>query len=224
MSGVDDQVEEHLPEVALITRDRREIAEVRLHLGDMPVLAPGDRQRVGHQLVEVQRAALRIRVPEPLHGADDGGHPLDAVECAPDGIGHLRLQKGHVHRLLPVGKEPAGGFGDQAPALPQHRPVVTEQLHEGAQRMTQELDVVAHVLHGGVDLMRDAGREPAHRFEALGLDQICLQPAPVRDVVNRPRRAGEAPLGITQASPAGFDGAGPSVGSHQAELELAILP
>src|SRR5437660_11988601 len=83
MSGVDDEVEEHLAELALITRDRREVAEVRLHLGEMPVLAPGDGQRVGHQLVQVQRAALRIREPEPLHGADNGGHSLDAVECAP---------------------------------------------------------------------------------------------------------------------------------------------
>ena len=72
VGGVDDEVEEHLAEVALIARDRREVAEVRFHLGDVLVLAPGDGQRVRHHLVQVQGAVLRlVRVAELLHGPDD---------------------------------------------------------------------------------------------------------------------------------------------------------
>src|SRR5579883_1669274 len=187
--GVDDQLEEHLAEVADVAGDQRQRAEIGLHLGDVLVLVAGDDERVEDRLVDVGGGLVAaVGGGELLHRADGGGDAGEALEGALEGgalLGVDQLEVGVrervVDRLDQLGGE-AGGAGG-----------VDERAAGGDQRIqrgagvAEVVEAVADVLHGGVDLVGDAGGEAADRLELLRVAQLDLVAAALGELLAQRR-------------------------------------
>ena len=83
MRGVDDQIEDHLVDLAGVAVHQRQLVETGFDLGDVFVFVGGDDQRARDRLVDVDlRHLLAIRMREFLHRAHDGGDAAETVARA----------------------------------------------------------------------------------------------------------------------------------------------
>ena len=118
--------------------------------------------------VDVDGREVVLRMREHLHGADDLGHPLDAIlgtdertidagrEVRPAGVA-LRLE----HPIEERGRDLARDRGgvDLREAIDEHA--------DALEALLQQVHVVADELHRRIELVGDAGRELAERLELL---------------------------------------------------------
>jgi len=176
MRGVDDEVDEDLVELAQMTGNVRQLAQIELHVGHVLGLVADDLRGAGDGAVQVSRLLLlAVRVRELLHRPDDGGDPLHAVERTDDGLRHVLAQVGKVHCLLLFldARPQHGSRCGVCRGAPQLRVFIEQGQHVGA-GLLHEGDAVLGELDGRVDLVRDARGEPPHGLQLLRLPQLQL--------------------------------------------------
>ncbi len=148
LRGVDDEVEEDLPEARLVGVDGRHVAELLDEPGAVPDLVPGHAQRGLEHVLDLHGAPPLLvgRAREDPEVADDLTHALGGVS----GVAQL--------------------FDDLV------EPAIEARLGgELAHRFRGELEVGADRGERVVDLVGDARRERADRGHAIGDEELLLQ-------------------------------------------------
>jgi hypothetical protein len=116
---------------------------------------------------------------EIAHGVDNAGNAMEAFEGLFDGAGRFgdeEIQFALAEGLFEFGGEFRGGgilLDSAEEAL-----VLAEDGNNLGEGLLEETDVVADVLRRSVDLMGDAGGEPADGFEFLGVAELEFHHAP----------------------------------------------
>ena len=175
--GVDDQVEEDLVDVAGVAGHGRQLAEVGLDVGDVLVLAGGTIERVaiaslrstgvislgrGARISFIDRTIARRARGRRSRGRGRRGRARAGSRGRPPPRPRRRARRSGVRRC--VGREPRhDSRGGRAARI------------EVAEARRGRSDPVADELDRGVDLVRDAGGEPADRLELLRLTKLELR-------------------------------------------------
>ncbi len=188
---VHDEVQEHLVELLGVADDGWQISRFQLAGGHVLPARATDHHRVAEHRVQVCRCHLRpARMSELLHRADDRRHAVHAFERPLDRPGRFFHEKGRV-RLEEARRE----LRDPG-VLPQRRGRGGEvRCHlavksaERLRRVAQEVEAVADELHGGVDLVRDAAREPPYGLEPARRVRGRFEPSALGHVADHGERA-----------------------------------
>jgi hypothetical protein len=179
LGGVENEVEQDLPQRRPIAVDRRHLPVTLPHARAVLDLIARDGQRLVEQIVERERFAADLGAArEPLEIPD---HVADAVEAHAAFV-QQRRQRGQQRR-----EERGGGRQVAGPA----GGILGEEAIELAHRL---LDVHRHVGERVVDLVSHARRQPAQRREALGLLEPPEELAPL-DVPQDPADRAEQRIG-----------------------------
>ena len=169
--GVDDQVREHLLDLADVAVDLGQLAERQLDVGDLTVLVPHDLERRVDRAVEVGQPHLgRVTARELAHRADD---PRDRLGAAQDRR-HRRVYVGVELGQLGQQLAGAGTAGLLGPAAPGGRQRLDRRQPLGEHGL-EHLGIRQDVLGRRVDLVRDAGRELADALELVRQPALVLE-------------------------------------------------
>src|SRR5271155_3774679 len=182
---VDEQVQEDLIEIAEMTGDGRQDAEIGFDFGYIFGFVARNDQGAFDGFVEVggDFIGAAIHVGELFHGADDGGDAIYAVHHLLEGFGNFRLEKGpldfgadRVEGLEQLGRHGAlAGLLRDFFVLGDHSEAVVEGILD-------EASVVSDKLDGGINFVGDSGGEAADRLELLRVTELDFHLALFRDV------------------------------------------
>ena len=179
--GVDDQIEDHLVELRDKARDRPEVG-IKIELDICRVL-PSVRTHHHCRLDRVVDVCglflIRSGVGEVLHGLHDVGDPPNAFERLFDRKRDL-FSKELVINFLQCGFDPSGPVLPAHAFLPliEHVRVAIKNTDQTGKLVLQEPSVVADILRGCVNFVRDSRCQLPDGLKALSFMELRLQGLP----------------------------------------------
>ena len=172
-------------EIAEVTGDRRQGAEIGCDFGDVFGFVARNDKGAFDGFVEVggDFIGAAIHVREFLHGADDGGDAVHAVEHLLEGFGDFSFQE-RPFDFGADGVEGAEKFGRHGAAAGLFADffILGDHGQAVAEGILHEAGVIADELDGRIDFVGDARGETADGFEFLGVTEFDFHLALFGDV------------------------------------------
>ena len=186
MGGIDEEIENDLVDIAGIADHGGQIfIELEGNVGHIFPLVAGDGDGGLDGFVEIGRGLIgRVGVGELLHGANDFGDPVGALQTLLDGARHLGQNELQI--ALPLGFLERGGHahGQRVGGAAHGLAILFQQVASRLPGFAQEGEVIADKLGGGINLVGDAGGELADAFELVRLAETAFHLAPLGDVAD----------------------------------------